>query len=182
LLALARRYHAAMKPQHIVATILRILSIVWLVYALTRVHSIFAYAASDSRISVNVSVIVLVTILQLVACAVLWFFPMTLAAKLVPCGVPDEPNAEPPRLVEWQTLGVICIGLWGVIDSIPSLVFWATFATLNLGDDFHGGFTSHEKATVVSAVVEFALSLWLVFGAKGFAAFLFRIRMGGVAK
>jgi hypothetical protein len=171
-----------MKPQHIVATSLRILAIVWLVYALTRVHSIFAYAASDSRISVNVSVVVLVTILQLAGCAVLWFFPMTLAAKLVPGGVPDEPNADPPQLVEWLTLGIICVGLWGLIDSIPSLVFWATFATLNLGDDFHGGLTPHEKATIAMAATRFALGLWLVFGAKGFAAFLFKLRTGGVAK
>ena len=114
-----------MKPQHIVATTLRILAIVWLVYALTRVHSIFAYAASDSRISVNVSVIVFVTILQLAGCAVLWFFPLTLAARLVPGSVPDAPNADPPHLVEWLTLGMICVGLWGLIDSIPSLVFWA---------------------------------------------------------
>jgi hypothetical protein len=171
-----------LKPQHIVATTLRILAIVWLVYALTRVHGIFAYAASNSGIKANLSVIALVTILQLVACAVLWFFPMTLAAKFLPASVPGESNPEPPRLVDWQTLGMACIGLWGLIDSIPSLVFWTTFATLNRGDEFHDGFTPHEKASVVSAVAEFALSLWLVFGAKGFAAFLFRIRMGGIAK
>jgi len=117
-----------------------------------------------------------------ISCVVLWFFPMTLATKLVPGSIPDEPNADPPRLVEWQTLGVICVGLWGVVDAIPSLVFWITFATLNLGDDFHGGLTPHEKATIVSAAVQLAIGLWLVFGAKGFAALLFKIRNGGVAK
>ena len=53
---------------------------------------------------------------------------------------------------------------------------------LNLGDDFHGGLTPHEKATIMLAATKFALSLWLVLGAKGFAALLFRIRTGGVGK
>ena len=171
-----------MKPQHIVATCLRVLAIAWVLYALSRVQSTLAFAASHAGMSANMSVILLVTFLQIAVCAVLWFFPMTIASWLLPGGVPSEPSAEPLRFVEWQTLGLICVGFWGIVDSTPNLVYLITYAALSSGDELYGGLREYEKAKLVSSIVELALGLWLVFGAKGLAAFLFKIRMGGVAK
>jgi len=170
------------KPQHIVATCLRFLALIWLLYALSHANSVFAYARADSRVSVNSLAVWLVTLAQLAGCAVLWFFPLTISAKLVPGGAEASTPDVPPRLAEWQTLGVICIGLWGLVHSIPSLVFQLTLAALTLDDEFHGGLPPDDKARIASAAVQLALSLWLVFGAKGFAEMLFRIRTAGVAK
>lgn len=170
-----------MKPQHIVATCLRILAIAWVLYALSRVQSTLVFAASHAKTAVNVTVIGLVTFLQIAACAVLWFFPTTIAARLLPGGVPSEAEAEPPRFVEWQTIGLICVGFWGIVDTTPDLVYLITYATLSSGHDY-GDFGDYEKAKLVSSIFELALSLWLVFGAKAFAALLLKIRTGGVAK
>jgi hypothetical protein len=131
---------------------------------------------------VNVSVILLVTFLQIAVCAVLWFFPTTIASRLLPGGDPSEASAAPPRLVEWQTIGLICVGSWGIVDTTPDLVYLITYATLSSGEELYGDFGHYEKAKLVSSIVELALSLALVFGGKSFAALLFKIRTGGVAK
>jgi hypothetical protein len=172
-----------MKPQHIVATCLRCLAIVWLLYSLSRINGILAYARSDTYVSVNTTAVWLLVVLQIAACAALWFFPMTIASKLIPGGVPQEASAEPPQLAEWQTLGLICVGLWGCAHAIPDIVFRVTLAALSFGDDDRYGFLSpQQKAGLASSIVELAISLWLVLGAQGLAAFLHKVRTAGVAK
>lgn len=173
-----------MKPQQIVATCLRLLAIVWLLYVLMHARGLVTVITSDMGIAPNKSLLVGVVVLQLVACAVLWLFPMTIAATLLPLGARgDAAPSEPARFVEWQTLGIICIGLWGLVISFPSLMFWITMAVFSTGEhEYSSGLDPEQKARVVEVVVQTALSLWLVFGAKGLAALLFKIRTGGISK
>ena len=171
-----------MKPQHIVATCLRILAVFWFVFALSRVNSVFTYSGNHPEVTVNSAVVWSSALLQVVFCAVLWFYPMTIAAKLIPGGGKvEEPN--PPQLVEWQILGVICVGLWGLVHVIPQLAYWMGYAAF-ARDTYTSfdGFQVEEKARITADVVELLFSLWLVLGAKGVAALLFKIRTGGVSK
>lgn len=172
-----------MKPQHIVATCLRCLAIIWLLYSLSRINGILSYVRSDTYVSINTAVVWFLVVLQIVACAALWFFPMTIASKLIPGGVPQEVAAEPPQLADWQTLSLICIGLWGLAHTIPDIVYRLTLAGLTFGDDDRYEILSpQQKAGLVSSMVELAISLWLVLSAKGLAAFLYKVRTAGVAK
>jgi hypothetical protein len=171
------------KPQHIVATCLRLLAVFWLLYALSRANSTLGLARSDMGITVNVTAVWILALAQIAACAALWFFPMTIAARLIPGGARAEEPAAPAQLADWQSLGMICVGLWGLLDAIPGLVYWISFVTLSHNEDsLYDGLTFQQKATIAARVVGLLLSLWLVFGAKGFAAMLFRIRTAGVSK
>jgi hypothetical protein len=121
--------------------------------------------------------------LQLAICAVLWFFPVTIASRLLP-SYSQPPDAENhPRWNEWQTLGVVCIGLWALSRAIPDLVYWVTFMGVSFENDSPvGELAPDQKASLTSTLAEIAIGLWLVFGAKGMAAVVFKIRTAGVAK
>jgi len=84
-------------------------------------------------------------------------------------------------LQEWQMLGFICIGIWALSNAIPSALYWLTYYSMSFGDSSDAFYLDAEqKARVASMLAELVIGLWLVFGAKGFAAaFLFKIRTAG---
>jgi hypothetical protein len=121
--------------------------------------------------------------LQVAICGVLWFFPVTIASKLLPSySKPPDPQ-NPPSVYEWQTLGVICIGLWALSRAVPDLVYWVAYMGMAFESDAPlGELAPDQKAGFIATVVEIIVGAWLVLGAKGVAALLFKIRTAGVAK
>ena len=172
-----------MTPHHVVALCLRLVAIIWLLYTLSHVHSLFMYLNAPPEIAIRGPVVWLVAFLQIATCAVLWFFPVTIATKLLPSAAAMPERPVPPSLIEWQTLGVICIGLWGLSRAIPDAIYWLTFFNMRVTTEYGSGDLDPEQmASVITTLAEIAISAWLLFGAKGFAAFLFKLRTGGVAK
>jgi hypothetical protein len=170
-------------PRLIVALSLRLAALVWLLHTLSHIYGLFTYLNPTSAGTISKSVVWSFAFLQVAACGVLWFFPSTIAGKLLPSGARADEAPSPPRLLEWQTLGVICIGLWGLSRAIPDAIYWVTFYTFNFNASFGGAdLDPDQKASMVSTVVELAISCWLIFGAKGFAEVLFKIRTAGVTK
>ena len=116
-----------MAPIQVVAVCLRFLAIVWLLYALNNAYGALSYLGLQGGVPGSRWVVWIQAALQLVVCGALWFFPVTIASKLLPSySRPPDPQ-NPPHLHEWQTLGVICIGLWALSRAVPDLVYWITY-------------------------------------------------------
>jgi hypothetical protein len=170
-------------PIQVVAVCLRFLAIVWLLYALNNAYGAFSYLGHQSAPSGAGWVVWLQAGLQLAICAVLWFFPVTIASKLLPSYSQPPDALNPPRWNEWQTLGVICIGLWTLTRAVPDLVYWVTSMGMSFESDSPvNELAPDQKASFITTLVEIAIGIWLVLGAKGMAAVLFKIRTAGVAK
>jgi hypothetical protein len=162
---------------------LRLLALIWLLYILGHLYGLFAAITNDPTALISTSAVWFLALLQLAICGALWFFPATLAVRLLPSIRSEPKTAPPPQLVEWQTLGVICIGLWGLSRAIPDAVYWVTFYNMHLKANYGvSDLNAAQKAGIVTTVAELLIGLWLLFGAKGFAAFLFKARTAGVAK
>jgi hypothetical protein len=172
-----------MTPTQVVAVCLRFLAIVWLLYTLNHAYSLFAYLGLQNQDPESIWFVWIQVAVQLLVCAALWFFPFTIASKLLPShGAQSEPKIA-HSMLDWQTLGVICIGLWALARAVPDVVYWATFMNISFsGDSGVSELSPDQKASLISTVVEIAVGLWLILGAKGFAALLFKIRTAGVAK
>jgi hypothetical protein len=166
-----------------VAVCLRFLAVVWFLYALNNAHGAFAYLGGGSGLAISMPAVWILAIAQVCACAFLWFFPVSIATRLLPS---YSRSAEPDdliRLEEWQTLGVICIGLWALSRAIPDAIYWFTFLSMSFsGNAGFGELGPDQKAGIVATGAEILIGVWLLLGAKGFAALLFRIRTAGVAK
>ena len=172
-----------MTPRLIVALCVRLAALMWLLYTLGHMYGLFMYLNTGSVPPVNKTMVWFFAILQVACCGVLWFFPSTIAAKLLPSAARVDELPSPPLLVEWQTLGVILVGLWGLSRAVPDTIFWLSFYALNTRANFGGSsLDPREQANMITTAAELAISFWLIFGAKGFAAFLFKIRTAGVAK
>lgn len=172
-----------MTPIQVVAVFLRLLAVVWFLYTLNHAHWAFAYLGGSPGLPINMPAVWITAIAQLCACAVLWFFPVSIASKLLPSYSLSAEPGNPNRLEEWQTLGVICIGLWGLSRAIPAATYWVTLMNLSFsGDAAVSELSSDQKAGMVATGVEILIGAWLLLGAKGIAALLFRMRTAGVAK
>jgi len=166
-----------MTPIQIVALGLRMVALIWLLYTLNHLYSLFAYVSDDSRIAISKSVVGLFALLQIATCAVLWFFPTTIAEKLLPSAAGTGQTRTPVALLEWQMLGFICVGTWELSKAIPDAIYWLTYYGMSFGDNPDAFYLdAGQKARVASMLAELTIGLWLVFGAKGFAAALYKIR------
>ena len=174
-----------MTPKLVVALGLRLAALIWLLYTLSHMHALLLYLNDDPGVPGSRSVVWLFASLQIATCTVLWFFPVTIATKLLPSAAAAAAVEQPapPTLIEWQTLGVICIGLWGLSRAIPDAIYWLTFFSLTAGTELEFANSNPEdKARLIMTIAEIAISTWLLFGARGFAAMLFKVRTAGVAK
>ena len=159
-----------MTPRQTLATCLRLAALIWALYALSSIPRYFIHLVNppvDNRAMVYTLVGV-----QVVACGLLWLFPATLAKALL--SLKADVTAVPAQFAEWQVLGLVCVGLWGLIRAIPDVMYWAVILQTWMTADYGlVPLTVAQKARIVSTVFELALSLGLVFGARRIAGRLF---------
>ena len=97
-------------------------------------------------------------------------------AKTLP--LKEDVPASPSRIVDWQIIGVVCVGLWGLIRAIPDGMYWAVILQTGLTADY--GLTAlsiTQKSRIAATILELGLALWLVFGARKIATDLFGARV-----
>jgi hypothetical protein len=146
----------------------------------SHLHALFAYLNEGTQLQISKVVVWVFVIIQVGVCGLLWFFPRTIAAKLLPSR--DDHEASPPiALVHWQTLGVILIGLWALTRAIPDAVYWITFYNMATSSGIGlSALNPEQKASMVETIVELVIGFWLLLGAKGAAALLFNLRTAGL--
>jgi hypothetical protein len=170
-------------PLHLVALGIRLVALIWVLYTVSHLHGLFAYMNSSSGVSINKGVIWLFAGLQIATCAVLWVFPATIAKKLLPSSADTASSKPPSTLIEWQTFGVVCIGIWALARAIPDAIYWVTFYGMTLNSSYgYSDLNVEQKASMITTVVELIIGMWLVFGARGLANALLKLRTAGVSK
>lgn len=162
-----------MSPHQAVAVAVRIFA-AWLGVTVLRNLASFAFLKQSEMPGYGFSVTVIVLAALLVAA--LWLFPGTIARKLLS---PDNAQLEQsgsPNL--WLAMGCALLGLWLLTSALPTLIF-DTYALVRLsyGDD-----RGNIPQSVMYYVVEVAIGLWLVFGAKGFRRLFWWARNAGYKK
>jgi hypothetical protein len=163
-------------PHQIVVVLLRLLAMIWLLFTISHMYGLFVVYDGGEGVNISRPIVLFSAAFQVFVCLGLWFFPSTIAANLLRSQQAAHEPAPTRPLVEWQTLGVICIGLWALTQAIPDSIYLLTYYAMTSGSnlsffDQDPGQTANALATVV----QLAIGLWLVFGAKRLAAALFRI-------
>ncbi len=147
-----------MTPRQIVAVFLRIFA-VWLALQVLRtLPTLFAKGAGEAPGFVYETFLFVLTGAIAVA---LWFFPSTIAGKLLPS--PSVAAESSPTADTWLAMGCTLIGIWTLTSTIPHLVYDAlAFSAASTYDD-----TSQIHEWVASNLVESAIAVWLLLGGKG---------------
>jgi hypothetical protein len=162
-------------PHQILAVCSRLAALIWGTYAIHRVPELFVhvdYPPIDNRASVLV-----LTSLQLSMCLFLWFFPTTVARRLLP--LKNVAASSPPRLIDWQILGLVLIGVWELVEALPRLVYWVVVLnTQNSSGYEFASLTPVQRGQLLWTVSQLAVGIWLMFAARGIAAHLLGNRKG----
>ena len=162
-----------MSPHQAVAVAVRIFA-AWLGISVLRDLASFAFLKQTDMPGLGFAVTVVALAALLVGA--LWLFPATIAGKLL-----SQDNAKPAASASpdlWLAMGCALLGLWLLTSALPTLIF-DTYALvhLNPGDD-----RGNIPQSVVYYVLEVAIALWLVFGARGFRRLFWWARNAGYKK
>jgi len=112
--------------------------------------------------------------------AFLWFFPLTIARKLLP--VMREPRSE--TALDSSTalsVGITLIGMWWLATAIADASYWIALVIRIVQTAPPGFEWSHEQiANIAATAVELVIALTLVLGSNGVKALIYRYRYGSV--
>jgi hypothetical protein len=116
-----------------------------------------------------------VLILSGLVSSALWFFPLTVARKLLVSSASESvPPAKPD---EWLAAGCVLLGLWVLSLAVPTFIrdslMWYLYR------ESYGG--SPISPLLLRYVVEIGIAIWLVCGAKGVRAIFRWARTAGVS-
>lgn len=117
----------------------------------------------------------------LLVAALLWFFPLTVARKLLPVMKEPRPLVDPGSRTALE-LALTAIGFWVLAMAIVDMTYWITYLFHTSRQPYPIEFGSENWANAAATVVELLLGGWLVFGSRGLAAFVTRLRYAGDGK
>lgn len=113
--------------------------------------------------------------------AFLWFFPLTVARKLLP--VMREPRSETALDASMAlSVGITLIGLWVLASALADAAYWASLV-VSVAKFAPQGFewSPEQMAGMVATVVELAIALSLVLGSTGIKKLIHRYRYGAIS-
>lgn len=169
-----------MSALQIATLCIRLAALAWTFYTIGHLYELFVQLESDPFSALNGSLLFWFTAFQLLVCVALWLFPATIAAKLLPSLRAAPATAESP-FIQWQTVGVICVGLWALTGAIPDAIYWVTlYGMADANEIGLADLRAQDRAGMIATAAQLGIGVWLLLGAKGFAAFLFRLRSAGL--
>jgi hypothetical protein len=160
-------------PHQSVAVALRLFAVWLALRTLSTVPWFFEPHASDTPGYVWSTFMLVLTVAVIFA---LWVFPRTIARKLLP--PPDtepQPSATPDL---WLAMGCTLLGLWTLTTTIPRLVYdFFALTSMSPVDD-----SSQLRHWVLYNLVEVAIAVWLLLGAKGLRKLFWWAQNVGIRK
>ncbi len=168
-----------MKKIELVGLGIRIFSIALFLMALTKLAAISLYFFEKNNSSETIiSGIAFISLFIL--SVVLWVFPIIIAKKITPI-VKEENIKTKWTIEELKETGLILLGLYLMYKVISDAAFWIIVALT--GSSFtESGYIQWRPDDIVSiyvTVLEFFLSSFMIFGAKGIINFIKYVRLLG---
>ena len=167
-----------MSPKQIVALSIRLFVIWTALSVLSRLpgNAAFLQRGLDDTFALGwlLAGAVLIALISLV----LWFFPLTIAGRLLPGS--GTPPAEPATIEQWFAVGCALIGLWALAASLPA-IFLFYVPLLRYAGTTEGRFSWDLVASLNFArfIGEAVIGLYLLLGAKGLRGLIRWARTAG---
>jgi hypothetical protein len=118
------------------------------------------------------------TLLPLIVALPLWFFPLTVAHKLLPVMRGDKKaiSSETTPLIE---VGCTLLGLWLLAAAISDVVYWSLFLFIVSHQSHDYTLSAENIGAIITTIIEFAVALWLLLGYRGILETIRRFRTAG---
>ncbi|MGH8085442.1 MAG: hypothetical protein ACREPV_09220 [Lysobacter sp.] len=167
-----------MSREDFVAIAVRLFSIYLLLSTIRYVPGAVQLFSQDQGI-VWASLYGFILILGFFVCVLLWFFPLSVARKLLP--VMHEPRSEQSLDASTaMSVGITLIGIWvmafGLVDAIYWIVLFVRAQQVDTTAYFE--WLPDQIAGMVATAAEVLLAAWLIFGSRGVKRLIYRYRYG----
>jgi hypothetical protein len=139
-----------------------------------------AQTLSQDQDMVWAGLYVLALLVSLALCAFLWFFPLTIARKLLP--VMKEPRSDQAiNASVGLSLGLTLIGIWFLAEGTIGAVYWLALIvrTKQHVEQLDFEWSPEQLASMASTVFEVAVGACLVLGSTGLRQLIHRLRYAG---
>jgi len=137
----------------------------------------FVHENSGSAVETAL-VLCVIGLVPVTLAAVLWFFPLTIARKLLPVLRVTPPPLSAPREHVEET-AVFVLGVWVLASALPDLAYWiVTFARIDSAD-VASAWLPEQIGGMVLTALSLLIGVWLVLGARGLIGAVRRLRYAG---
>ena len=152
---------------------------IWLaLYVLRHVPSLWSLNTTEFGDPKTAVIVLIVGAVLVILIVLLWMFPLTVARKLIPRTVLDQPTTLPIDQV--QSVGFCLLGLWLIASAVPNVFFWVVMVYQSTRPESLLSLEPRNYASMTYTVTEFAIGVWLVFGARGLLGLVRWARTAGV--
>jgi hypothetical protein len=167
------------QKEQIVGIAVRLFAVFLTIYVLRHASGLIPYLADSSSYPISALFLFLIVLFPLLAAMLLWLFPLTVAAKLIP-DINAKEASKTSGSGEWEVVAFSVLGLWVLTSAIPDAFHWATFVyVLNSSEMGRMALSPDNIGNIVATVVELVVGFWLLFGSKGLIGLVRYLRYAG---
>lgn len=159
-----------MSPHQTVALLVR-LFVIWVACIfLIRIPGTYALYQQGDISTFSMMVILGIVFIVL---ALIWNFPVFVSKRLLSTSIVQEPKSG--SYESWLEIGIIAIGLWLLVQAIPSIIQYATLYVYSQHVSI-GGMPDTWNASLVSNIVQLILSFVMLFNASAIEKIIRKLR------
>ena len=165
-----------MSPKQILIVAIRLVVLIGIVQTLGSIATIFVQTESmyDSK---QISSVLMLYGLYLIAWLLLWCFPATIANRLLPEHLQTVQEA-PKHPAPWLTTGIVLIGIYTVFQAIPDLIYQFSLYHFvqSIAIDTHtsvwANLGAQNQAGILANIAQLFIGIFLLFGAPKLSSWI----------
>ena len=160
-----------MTPHQVVALLVR-LFVMWIACIfLIRIPNTYALYQQDGISTFSMMMILGVVFVIL---ALIWNFPVFVSKRLLSNSIVQETKSS--SYESWLEIGIIAMGLWLLVQAIPSIVQYATLYIYSQKVPLEGGMPDTWNASLVGNIVQVILSFTMLLNAQAIEKIIRKLR------
>jgi len=166
------------QKEQIVGVAVRLAAVFLALYTVRYATGLIQYTSAPPPNTVSPWFIGTIATTHLAAAALLWFFPLAVAKKLIPdLGANQE--RTPLDIYDIQAVAFSALGLWVLTSAVPDVFYWATYFHQANQAGMNRQLPPASVADIVSTAIHLVVGFWLLFGARGLAGLIRLARHAG---
>ena len=168
-----------MPKGQVVGIAVRLFAIFLALETLRYASSLLPYAAAPPPNNISFVFIGTLALFPILAAVLLWFFPLSVAAKLIP-DIKSQGQHGPLGAGGIEVVAFSVLGLWVLTTAIRDIFYWVTFVYQVKNSGLGNADLSPDNVgNIVATVVELVIGFWLLLGSKGLLGVIRRARQAG---